>query len=271
MKYKEISELLKLLLELDTVPIGIKFLTDKNLYEQMSFPEFPKKLPYCVIVKQSFQGTNTKFKFENLGCLGGARALGLMNLDDYYMSGRMFADLHLYRDLGIAKKTVNAMALIKEKIYGIAVGPLEAFQEEIADIILLLTTPYFGMRAVQAYTFMFGTNTEYRFSGNQAVCSECTAYPHLYQRMNISLLCSGTRAKAGWKEDQLMIGLPASQAENLVKGLMDTVNPMSVDRYKEKIKEGLERMGISKEIIMGKNYFSGLYDKDRKKLEESCS
>ena len=75
--------------------------------------------------------------------------------------------------------------------------------DEEPDVVLVVTNSYNGMRIVQGYTHVFGYNTSFKIAGNQAICSECTAFPFESNDINVSLLCSGTRYKAKWGDEEI--------------------------------------------------------------------
>ena len=86
-------------------------------------------------------------------------------------------------------------------------------------------------------------------TGNQAVCVECTAYPLLTKDMNLSTLCSGTRYKAQWKDEEAGVGIPYEKFEGTVQGILDTVNGTEMDARKVEIKEALEALGCQSDSI----------------------
>ena len=105
------------------------------------------------------------------------------------------------------------------------------------------------MRVIQGYTCTYGIQPELNATGNQAICVECTAYPMLTGRLNLSMLCSGTRFFAGWKSSEAAVGIPYSQLEGTVRGLRDTVNGTEMDDRKKEIIAGLKELGESTDDI----------------------
>lgn len=267
-----IQKSLEYLLELTRTPVGVKIFYDEENWEKCSFPVPKSKMPYCVMVRQAGKGMCWKGKKDNLGCMGGARALGLVRLDDEYSTGKMFTELGLYKNIQVSENVVSAMSIIKDDAVGFAVAPLEAFEDE-PDVVLIICKPYTAMRAVQGYTYTFGTNTEFRMSGNQAICSECTAYPILYKKINVSMLCSGTRIKAGWQEEELAIGVPFEAVMELINGIKATADLQDDDKHKKRLIENIEVsegvIGLDmQDIHYQHNYFTGLYKVDKKRFEE---
>ena len=91
--------------------------------------------------------------------------------------------------------------------------------------------------------------------GNQALCLESTARPYVAKDMNVSMLCIGTRHRAGWKDDEMAIGIPREQISNVIEGLLATLNQMESDCNKKNIEEKLKEKNISFDIRYGCNYY----------------
>ena len=91
--------------------------------------------------------------------------------------------------------------------------------------------------------------------GNQAICLECTARPYVLKDMNVSMMCIGTRHRAGWKDDELAIGIPGPQWSQIITGLINTVNLMESDNNKRIIERKFKEKNIPFDIRYGYNYY----------------
>lgn len=242
---------LKAALDIERQVVGIKFLFDQKAYEAAEAKSARHKIPYCVMVKLATHGYSLKATLETSGCGGGTRALGLEDTKPEFDSGCEYNSFGLYNDLAIAKNVVNHITFCKHKIYGVMTKPLE-FYEEVPDVVIVITNSYNAMRIIQGYTYKFGTQTNFKIAGNQAVCSECTAYPFETNAINISMFCSGTRYLAGWKENEIAIGLTHSKFLQTCDGVFLSINGSEQNKNKEtilaKIRENnLEDPGIKKD------------------------
>jgi uncharacterized protein (DUF169 family) len=108
------------------------------------------------------------------------------------------------------------------------------------------------MRIIQGYTYKYGTQTNFKLAGNQAVCSECTAYPFETNSINISMFCSGTRYLAGWKENEIAIGLPYAKFLETCDGIFLSINGSEQNKNKKTIlakirQNNLEDPGIKED------------------------
>lgn len=238
---------------------GIKFLFDHDEFEQAEAKPLTTKMPYCVMVKRAMLGHDIKAVLKDFGCMASARVLGIIKPDEFFLSGRHYNRLGLYQNLTVSKHIRRNMTICQHQAYGVMVKPLENFTTE-PDTVLMVCTPFEAMRLIQGHTHQFGYNTTFKIAGNQAICSECTAYPFESGDINISMLCAGTRFMAGWKEEELAIGLPFHRFMPLVEGLWYTLNPTETDRKKKHIEARLSQSKRSDLTIeYGKNYYSGLY------------
>lgn len=243
-------------LDLKRKIVGIKFLFTKEEFQQADARGVKAPIHYCTMVKAATAGNGVKAAAEHFGCPGGARALGIMEPEELFISGRRYLELGLYQDLVTAKNARNNMTLCQHKAYGVMVKPLEDFAEE-PDIVIIVANAYTAMRVVQGYTYKFGISSSFKLSGNQAICSECTAYPFESNDINISMLCGGTRNRAGWGEEELGIGIPFNRFISVIIGVYNTVNAMEPNRNKERIEAKLKQNGLSDlEIEYDKNYFT---------------
>lgn len=226
-------------LELNRKIAGVKFLFNLDEFKSAAARQVKNKMAYCVMVKQAMTGEALKATGEDMACMGGARATGLIEHDNYSKSGQNGKALGLYRDMATAKNTVDGMSFCNHRAYGIMVKPLDEWEEE-PDVVIMVTNAYNTMRIVQAYSYFYGIQTRFKMTGNQAICSESTAYPYLSNDINVSLLCIGTRHKAAWKDDELAVAFPFNRFEKISEGLMETINIMDNNEKKAIIEKKIQ-------------------------------
>jgi len=268
-KIRDAVEKAYCILNLKRKIVGVKFLFGQDEFEGAEAKPLTIKMPFCVMVKRAMLGKKVKAVFENFGCLASARALGIIDTDDFFDSGRHYRKLGLYQDLIVSKNIRKHMTLCRHKAHGIMVKPLGEY-EDAPDVVLVVANPYMAMRVIQAYTHIYGYHTSFKMSGNQAICSECTAYPMESNSINVSLLCSGTRFMSGWGDDELAIGFPFNKFPAITDGLCATLNLTEPDKKKAEIEA--RRTEIKKDdldIQYGRNYYSGLYLTQKGRLNRS--
>ena len=76
------------------------------------------------------------------------------------------------------------------------------------DVVQIISNPYNYMRIVQGYAYYNGEPKSISILGNQAVCHKCTACPYVLKDINISLICIGTRHRAGLRDEDMLVGIP---------------------------------------------------------------
>lgn len=117
--------------------------------------------------------------------------------------------------------------------------PLEKYENDLPDVVILATDGRNAMRLLQGYTYGYGSQPVFKMTGNQAICVECTSYPLEADQMNLSMLCSGTRYLAHWKQSEIAIGFPYHKFVETVEGLLKTANAVEPDPAKLRIQHNL--------------------------------
>lgn len=246
-------------LELERKIVAMKFLFSKEDFEAADAKHITNKMNYCVMVKLAMRGEALKAEGDNLACIAGGRALGLIEIDDFHRSGQNGKRLGIYHDMTTAKNTRDRMSYCTHKAYGVMVKPLEDYTAE-PDVVLIVTSPYNVMRILQGYSYFYGMHSNYQMVGNQAICSETTALPYMSNTINVSMLCIGTRHTAGWKDNELAVGLPFNRFQTLSQGVMETVNIMENNEKKAVIEKKLKENNIDElKIKYNYNYYRKLY------------
>lgn len=76
--------------------------------------------------------------------------------------------------------------------------------------------------------------------------------------INVSLLCIGTRHKAGWADNELAVGIAYSRFQTVVQGVMETINIMDSNEKKTVIEQKLKAAGLAyPQIQYDCNYYMG--------------
>lgn len=221
--------------------VGIKFLHTKDDFEQAPVSERKGKINYCVIVQMvATSGKAFKITSESLACPAGAAALGLTAPNPVQMSGVSSYKLGIYRDMPTSKHARDSIVYCSHLVYGVMVQPLEKYiQDGIEpDVVIAIANPYIIMRMIQGYSYNKGIR-DYRMGGNQGVCAELTATPYMWNDVNVSLLCIGTRHAAHWHDDEMGIGFPFNLFGTITDGVTSTLNIMESDKNKKHIQEKL--------------------------------
>lgn len=139
MKNRDVNRMTKAL-GLRRKIIGVRFLYFKHEYDKLSVEEYGRKTSYCMMVKHAMEDNCFKAKLENFGCRCALEALGLDEEMECVESGQRYYSLNLYESRAVAKDVTKDISRIKQKIYGVQLGPLE--QLEDADVAIFMVNAY---------------------------------------------------------------------------------------------------------------------------------
>ena len=239
--------------------VGIQFAPDEQAFATMAAREIAAEVAYCVVVKAAVSGRSYKLPKHHSGCNGSTRALGFARPSERFFSGELYNSLGLYKDLATSKAVAGTVTYCRTVNYGVMAKPLERYEDELPDVVIMITDSRNAMRVVQGYTYRFGMQTHLTMSGNQAICAECTSYPFESSRLNVSLLCSGTRHLAKWQDTDIAIGLPFSQFAATVDGIEKTANAVELDGRKTEIQRCFSARGLTEpDFQLGYTYYTDL-------------
>lgn len=250
---------LNLMLELDHHTVGFRFIYSEEEFQACTSRAIDHYLPYCVMVKSAAFGHAIKAKPGNIGCFAAARALGMTEVTESYKSGEDYMAFGMFCDQTASKKVVDNIAICDNNAYAFELAPLEEMEED-PDVVIQVTVPYNAMRLVQGYNYHYGTYSNYRVGGLQAMCSEATAYPYMSGDINITMFCAGTRYLCKWDRSEMAVAMPYGKLADTVDGVFNTINPLERDGDKKRIDQAFHESEYGDiEIHYGQNYDTGYY------------
>lgn len=241
-------------LQLERSAVGVKLLKTKEEYENVKAVSLKRPINYCQMVAAATKGNCIKAREADFKCQSGVRVLGINPADPKNSQGENWTRLGLYQDEEVSGTVRRELVYLTESCYGVVVAPVEKL-DEIPDVVILVVNPYNSMRLLQGYAYSYGMPKSINMIGNQAICLECTARPIGVKDLNTSMLCIGTRHRAGWKNEEMAVGVPGEQFISVVNGLMNTLNQMESDSNKRIIEEKFQTEKIPFEIRYGYNYY----------------
>lgn len=254
MEYQRNIKTLEAVLSLARRPVGVYFVKTKKEYMELEALEPARPLHYCQMVMSASAGHMLKARDETFRCRSGARAFGINRTDELNAKGENWYRLGLYKTEEQSACIRREAACIEEKNYGILIGEAGWMIVE-PDVVLLIAEPFQCMRILQGYAYQYGMPKHIRMIGNQALCVECTAQPYISGDLNVSLLCTGTRHRTGWKDNEMAVGIPKGRLRSVADGILHTVNIMESDENKRKIAGRLRERGIEYTIKYQDNYY----------------
>lgn len=255
----EMASLLTALLGLCRQPVGIRFCKTAAEYEKSQAVEPKGGLPYCTAVAKATEGACYKLDAAHGRCVAASTALGLLPVTERRLSGVLYADFKVYHDLAVCYQVAKDMVYCTEPNYGVEITPL-GLSAVSPDVVLVILPAKAAMRLLQGYAYHFGGLKTIKMAGMCGICQDCTSYPYVKGDMNISLLCSGTRCVARWREDELGVGIPFGQLAKIIDGIHQTVNLMEPDAGKTAMVQRFKDLGlVPPDVTYHHNYFSQSY------------
>lgn len=236
-------------------PVGVKFIKNKDEYEKINIQEASHQMFFCMMVKSATIGHSLKVKKEHIYCSAGSEALGFSSPSDDILSGKVGVKRNMYETEEVSSKMAKKVPYINHEVYGMIVQPLENYSDK-PDVIILFLTPYQSMRIVQSYSYKFGPMNNIHFAGMGGICTELMARAYKYDDISISLLCSGTRFAAEWKDEEMGIAFPYSKFDSILDGIEKTSNTFEPDDKKAEIKERIleNNITLNENLVYGENY-----------------
>lgn len=259
MNCEKICELLSVSLDLDRDIIGVKFLETEEDFKNEDSIEITKPFRYCVMIKSALSGKSVKINKDNFKCNGSGVTFGYWDVPKNYFDENSKSSLH--RDSEVSLNVKKNMYIYDKKTYGMVAKPLNMFKDSEPDVVIMVTNSYNAMRIAQGYTYNFGLKKDINIAGNEAICLETTLVPIMEEDMNISMLCAGTRYAAGWKDDEVSIGISKEKINGVVDGLINTINTIEPNYKKKQIisKNGSDIINGVKITMDSAYFYSGTF------------
>lgn len=190
MKYAEVSSRFRRFFELPASPVAVKINSDKS-HDELA----PRR--YCEMVRLSAaHGDTFTFTVDDLSCASAELALGF--------------EEPKYGEVYPRIKPADTAS--------VTLAPLEKADFE-PDVVIVIGNPQKIMRMATTLGKIHGKEVSSKFKGEFAVCGECTAIPIMENTVNLSLLCAGARMFGGYEKDEIAVGFPMKEFEELAKGL----------------------------------------------------
>lgn len=235
--------------------VGVTFINTKENYDNINIEEATHQMFFCMMVKSATIGHSMKVKKEHMYCSAASEALGFTKPNDDFITGEIGFKRKMYESKEVAEKMVKKIPYIDHKIYGMIVQPLEKYKIE-PDVVVIFGNPYMIMRIIQSYSYKYGPVKNIHFAGMSGVCTELVARAYKYNDLSVSMLCSGTRFAAEWKDDEMGIAFPYKMFSELLEAIEKTSNTFEPDNKKQEIRQRVKEKGIilSEKLIDGENY-----------------
>jgi len=229
MIFNEISKIFIDLVNLNGLPVGVKF-----LYEETNSNEIEDlDIRLCQAVMLARSGREVLINQNNISCPAAASSLGLKPLPEKLKSGETLQGYGIFRELEVGKKVMQTMPRIEYgKFNYIQIKPLNKFIGE-PDVIVIEDEVEKLMWLALAYLNEEGGRLETSTSVLQAVCVDAVVLPYLTRKINMSFGCYGCRDATDIKSGEAIIGFPFSKIGMVVENLKYLASK-AIDRSRSK-------------------------------------
>jgi len=225
--YTECSKKLVSILGLKNEPVAVK-LFRKGEPLPSEYPRPEKNVRHCQSIMRARKGECLLVPSDKHACPVGASALGLMPIPEKVAEGKFHYSLGMYESEEAAKHTMEVRpALEPESMEATLVCPLSKARFD-PDVVVVVGTPeqlYWLMPA--AATFSKGGRVNISTASFQASCADSTILPFTTGDPNLSLGCFGCRKATDIAPEEMLMGLPGSSLEQIVK-ILEKLNEKAI-------------------------------------------
>jgi uncharacterized protein (DUF169 family) len=161
---------------------------------------------YCSFIKNTEKEEIFYFKIIDISCPLGRFYLGTdeININDV-------ADIMADECEGMNRKSALkylSRAVCMESKFDYIICFRYPNKNINPDIIIKVVKPDQAMRFIHKFTALTGEIMNASLAGTGSLCGECTAYPFVTGKPNISLGCIDSRKTTGIEKDEFFIALP---------------------------------------------------------------
>ena len=203
--------------KLITKPVAMKLIKSEDEIPE-GFNLIDEKVRHCEMVRKASLGEKFYSTAEEQMCLGGAGAIGFMEMPKKLANGEKYYSLGRFKDLESAKSLTSKLSIVEDKHWGMLYAPLDEADFK-ADVIQIITEPVGGMKLAQSIVYASGEKINPNFAGIQSLCGDAFANPYIEKGVNFTLGCDGSRKAADVKDNEMAIGISADKIDEVISGL----------------------------------------------------
>ncbi len=218
MNYGEMVKELNELLGLKGSPVAVKLVENADEIPD-GYKKMDEKKRHCEFVQDArLKGNKGYATSEEHLCKGGAGVMGIETLPESVTTGSMYYKLGNFETAEGALETVNAIPKVRENNYASIYAPLESAEFD-PDVVVLILTPKQALKVSQSLLRKKGGRISSDYSGIQSLCADAVAAVKERGIPNMTLGCNGSRKFAQIADEEVIIGLPPENLEDIVEAL----------------------------------------------------
>ncbi|KAF1078424.1 hypothetical protein MKMG_00672 [Methanogenium sp. MK-MG] len=223
LNYKEIADAFKNA-GISGSPVAVKFAkNEKGIPDGVE--EISDAARHCKMVTMArTDGDILYARPDKHQCMGGAWALGLIELTPSLKSGEFYFKLGKFSSWAGCMRTIDSVPHVhppgSEEVstYATVYAPLEKTPFD-PHVVIIMAQPLVMLKIAQAILYKMGGRINTNMSGIQSVCADTCAYPYMSGEVNFSLGCDGSRKFSGIADDLMVMGFPAEMLQDVADAL----------------------------------------------------
>lgn len=158
--------------------------------------------------------------WQDMACVVGAVALGMMEPPENMRSGKIAEMLHA--DLDSARRFTELVSRIPAgTVKAFAAAPLDRLTFE-PDMVVMYANTAQAVRVVQAYLYRRGGRAAFSTGGEYSLCADIIAETYTKHDFALAIPCFGDRKTALAQDEELTVAFPADMAQEILEGLVGT-------------------------------------------------
>ena len=210
----DIAQEYKRLLALKATPVGVKLCRSE---EELSPGRVPSdKLTLCQLVKGAANGGwLLSCPAEMMGCFTAQMILGFREPSerDVKHHARQFTD-----DMEVARRMVETKPKLPPgKLRGVLVGPLGAFEPDVAVFIV---DAFQALGLIEAHSYSCGETLTFLNGVSSAVCSYGVVTAYTTGKPNLSVPCIGAKRYGTFQDNELIFTVPEALLEPMLENAL---------------------------------------------------
>lgn len=187
---------------------GVKFCKE----EEIRGPLAPRPMRFCEAIAAA-RTAPISLTPELLNCPGGGRALG-WNGNEELLAREMAEKARI--TVEAAHEVLQVTPRIQDEITHVVVGTYEA-----PDVVVAYSQPESAMKLLREWQAAHGEPLQVKVSAFMSVCGAVAVNAFRNQRICISFGCPEARKHGAIGRDRLVIGLPMSEVEAIVRRIKE--------------------------------------------------
>ena len=161
---------------------------------------------HCHFIGKAKRGGAFYVSTENISCPLARFYLGI-ELKDLKDLSRTLVSWNDAIDEKVGLNYLNSARCIK-KSKGYIIYFAYPYRQLKPDVIIKMANPDHVMFIIQKFSSISGVRINASLSGIGAACGECTAYPLVTRKANVSVGCYGSRPGVGLEKEELFLAAP---------------------------------------------------------------